>query len=319
MPTGLFLLIIKLLENNIKKAIKDFYLPLSQTEVRNLFVALYTQKNLKAATEVLKKNEEYINTLQKRFKSLVLLRNKLAKEGNYWQYMALWDKIPKKEIVRFEEKSMQKVKKILEALSENYKESYWFNTVFNSLNYQSYIESDIVIPEDIINAFIGHKLCKKEDLSKIVFRKTKDWSASTQFNKKDGKMIIRYDPSYPTLATAVGIAHELGHALGGNKKMDTYQDEKEAIRLELKYAETLPKKAQQEILSEKLLTYAISFFEKEVYTNPKQDFAKAYAKTFRKIHSEIDVKRNPLYVFNTHLIKYPCYSTVYVAIYNQLL
>ncbi len=307
-----------MIENKIKESIKSFYLPLNQAEVRNLFVALYTQENLKAANEVLEKNEDYINTLQKRFKSLVLLRNKLVK-NNYWEYIALWDKVPKEELVRFEEKSLVTVKKILNGLPENYKEPYWFNTIFNNLNYQFFIKSDVDTPKDVLDTFIRHRFCKKEDLSKIIIRKTKNWSASAQFNKKDGKTVIEYDPSYPTYGTAVAIAHELGHALQGDKEVDTYRDEKEAIRVELKYLKTLPENIQNVVLTEKLLTYATGFFEKEIYTNPNQDFAKAYARSIQKIHPEIDIQSNPLYVFNTHLIKYPCYSTVYAAIYNQLL
>jgi|GEM_PF-7012630 len=296
--------------------IENFYAPLSRKEARDLFIKLHTQNSLKEAEGVLLKNIKYIRKLQKRYKTLVLMRNKLV-NMNYWEYIALWDGVPKKDLANIDSMSMKTIKKILTYLPNNYKKAYWFNSIFNNLNYQTY-EDSVKLPDNVIDSLIDHRLCNKKDLEKIVFKKTDNWIASTDFDEESKKTIINYDPRHANYSSAVAIAHEIGHALQKEKDLNTYAHEKKAIEFELTYTKTLPKKIQNKVYADKLLTYATFFFEKEIYANPSQDFAKIYAKSIQKIHPEIEIKSNPLYVFNFHLIDYPCYSTVYVAIYNQL-
>lgn len=320
--------------SDIHKQVKNYYNPYNRLKIVDIDSKIITAKTELEREQLLKKYTPLINKLKDRFKKLVLARNKLAQKygfDNYFDFISDWDKVPKNKLNDFLRDGEVAAKKIFDSLPKRFKDSDWLTGNYNNFNFDGFIANkDIDIPNDIFN-FLNKKLkVKKEILDSIKLEETKDniFTANADFTKR--KVIIKYSDSDPdaNLATAMGLAHEFGHAIEQVNLMQKgvnpedrsfYYHETYAINLEMKFAESISNDARKARIGNFLYTFANAFFEYEVYKKPDCDFEVVYAQSRNKVCPQLKQIRNPFYVFNTFLIEYPCYSTIYSVIYNEYL
>ncbi len=319
--------------NDLSKLLIDRYFePYQKEDISNIRKKIYSAKSVSESRAQLKKYSPHLAKLKKRYKQLVSERNKLAirnGHSNFFKYMWNWDKIPQKNISKFNKISQQKYNKIQKEIPVYIKKAEWFQTIFNSFNYESYTNQKTYnLPKDIHKYLIRSNKANQNTLSMINLHPNSKGIYAVDYNFKKRQVNLFYDKRNTTVSGAITLAHEYGHALYClsliSKNLDpntksSYRHEKAAIKTELDFEKTLTLKTRKLLKARFLTTYINNIFEQEVYNNIKLDFDTVYAKATKKVIPNITEKSNPLYSLDLSLIYNPCYSSVYCTVYNKLL
>lgn len=321
------------MQKKIEELIIGYYEPYSILDVNKLITKIYSAKSIKESEYELEKNKSYLRVLQKRYRNLVFERNRLAKKNgfsDFFEYMYVWDKIPFKHDSLMKQ-SVKMVKKVNRNIPDQVKNEPWFGTIFHSFNYEAYFKNNYYKNpiETAKNFLYKNKLISKDQFNRIKLVPNSDnlFYVDYNFNKKIVK--LHYDKTnIHNFSGFMSFLHEMGHALYCqeliDKKIDpikisSYEHEIKAFSLELKYEKTLPITTRN-LLKNTLMQQYINFqFEQKIYKDPKVDFAKIYANSMRLVLPNLNARTNPLYVLDYSLVHYPCYSTVYTAVYTNLL
>lgn len=320
------------MDEKIDKLIVDYYKPLTLPEVNRLSRKIYSASSVKESKKALKKHEPYLKALDYRFKNLVELRNELARNngyGNFFEYLYEWDDIPIQPDP-LGKKIRKTGKKIYNQVPKKIKEESWFNTVFNSLNLESYLPSAKI--KDPMSKALGftfkNKHATKTTFRQVSFRPNNDNYYNADYDEETNKTTIHYDKKGIRLYSGIlSLIHEIGHAIYIQKLINentnpnqasSYKHELQAVSLEVAYLSTLPE-LEQQLINAKFITQFVNFdFEQKIYQNPKHDFSKIYADSMRVFLPNLKAKKNPLYVLDYSLVHHPCYSSVYSAVYTKL-
>ncbi|MBI3396939.1 hypothetical protein HY045_00525 [Candidatus Woesebacteria bacterium] len=316
--------------NKFQTLSRKYYLPYDKVKVAEIFNELVTSRSENQRKILLDRYSPFINILKDRFKNLVYERNKLAQIkgfNNFFDYVADWDKVPARKLENFLKNAVETSQKILDNLPEKFKEPAWLTGNYNNLNFYGQVENmKIRIPDDVFEFLIKKINVKNDVLSKIVVQETNDTLYSAEPEVYQGNVIIKYSKSGRRIEDAIGFSHECGHAielLSLIKKnikptgKPSYYHEEKAVDIELRYAKSLSRNIIKARVGNFLYTFANSLFEHEIYNNPDCDYEVAYANSRNNVCRQLNQIRNPFYVFNTFLVEYPCYSTIYSVIYNS--
>lgn len=321
------------MQEKIKKLINGYYEPYAIRDVNKLIAKIYSAKSVNDSKLELEKNKSYIRALQERYKNLAYERNRLAKRSgfsDFFEYLYSWDKIPFKQDF-LDKQSAKMINKVVKNIPNRIKNEPWFGTIFHSFNYEPYFESNYYkTPVSAATSFLyKNKILSKEEFKQIKLIPNSDnlFYVDCDFNKKAVK--LHYDKtSIHNFSGFISFIHEMGHALYCRKLIDkkinpkeksSYEHELKAFELELKYEKTLPA-ATRNLLKNTLMQQYINYqFEQKIYEDYKADYAEVYANSMRLVLPSLKAKKNPLYALDYSLVHYPCYSTVYTAVYTKLL
>lgn len=317
--------------NKIDKLTKKYYSIASASSLEKLRDQLFSQNlNLEERKNLYKKKEKIFAPLEEVFKELVHARNEIAKAkgyDNYFDFIAQWDGIPRKDLKEFFLKSKKQIKQINSQLPVA-KLPDWFWSEYNAPNVIiMYKTSQFSLPDDVFSA-LQIKQSELEKIRKRVKFKQKrqryNWATP---NTKQKTVVILHDKNDQSALGAINLAHEIGHALAFLRLMDKstdpeskkdYWHENQALNAELSFEKTLPQKERNIVRDRITHHFVLTFFEHSIYTNPNQDFKKVFAKANRLCYPTKQ-KENPFFLLDTFLINKPCYSTNYSVLYSKLL
>jgi hypothetical protein len=317
--------------NKIDKLTKKYYSIASASSLEKLRAQLfYEDLSLNERKKLYKKKEKIFAPLEEVFKELVHVRNEIAKvkgHDNYFDFIAQWDGIPKKDLEQFFLKSKKQAKQIISQLP-NTNLPDWFWSEYNAPNPILLFETlSYSLPNDVFNA-LEIKQSELEKIQKRVKFKQKrqryNWATP---NAKEKTVEILHSKNDQSALGAINLAHEIGHARAFLKLMDKnidpeskkdYWHETQAINSEFAFEKTLPENERNIVRERFLGHFILTFFEHSIYKNPNQDFKKVFAKANR-LYYPTKQKENPFFLLNTFLVNNPCYSTIYSVLYSKLL
>jgi len=317
--------------NKIYRLVDSYYKPYSKNYLEKLFYDISSADSNRKSEKIFKKNEDYINGLKSKFKQLVLERNNLAKSkgnDNYFDFIAEWDGVPKQDIINFFAKAGDLSRKLLDELPFDNSKIDWFSSNYNNFNFELQLgKPKYKLPKEVVD-FIKKNPSKNKYLKKIKLNPVEDTTFTTDYDYKKGEATINYDKNNSRLHDALSMAHEFGHAIGmvrnyaegkETSQPKPFPDETRAVKFELEFLAAQKADIRKVAQAGSIYYFVNTLFEEKIYKDPEVDFDEVYANTHNVISPLIKQKSNPLYVLNSFLIEYPCYSTNYSVIYSKLL
>lgn len=127
--------------------------------------------------------------------------------------------------------------------------------------------------------------------------------------KKTGRVeIFLPKRGYYSRFDVLTYVHELGHAMDMIEKMNSniwpfkresyFIDETNADKLRFKYImKYFTDEEKEKYMSDMLNDITLTLFQMDIFNNPKQDYAQAFAHAVNSVYPDINQKRNPLYYF----------------------
>lgn len=289
-----------------------------------------SKKSLNEREIAYQKNKATVDKLKPLLKTLVIAQNAYARSKGYKNFLDFSLAItgrPEKNLSLIARRFLNITEKINRIIPKP-KDGSEFYSPINIPDYICMVtKKRYSLPNDVIQ-LLGKEIPELEKyLPKIRFaeNKKREWFDEAVFNKDTKTVTISMFPSN-NLHGAITTAHEIGHALfdlkvaaeGGNlKSLTTYVHEKEAIKTELRFINLLPERLKKAALGELLRTFAEGSFECEIYTDPEQDFDKAYARAINRTYEEAKQEKNPFYVLEKTLVLRPCRATLRSIIYTE--
>ena len=281
---------------------------------------LWREIPLSSRKKAFAKYRKTILTLKPLFKQYVIELNKVAKKDGYKnriEYANHINGIPQEKFELFLEKADHVIKILNQKFPEPPAEwADWYWSKYNTPDPPCLAtKKKYVVPDDIV------KMIKKKTpkvatlLPKVKIQKLKDFYSSARYDKKKGKVIISTPLRKTGICGALIFVHEISHAVVDldcvDKGVDlvsrgSYWKEREAHKVEFKLVKKLfSKKVHEAWLASFLSSFSTSLFEHEIYSNPKQDFDKIYARIKNRCLLKANQHKNPFYVLHPYYINQP--------------
>jgi hypothetical protein len=293
----------------------------------------HPKKKLQERKKAYNKFKKLIQTLKPIFKEIVVERNRLAKNNgfsNHLDFILKNEGASKKKLGLF----FKNTDKVIEHINKNLplpkKLPKWYWSEFNIPDSLYLINAPkLNIPEDV------YKLAEKKlpeiknVISKIKIEKRTNLNSGARYDWKNQIVVIQVSTK-SSIYNALTFIHELGHAISFLKLVENnidpmsksrYWHEKQAFKFKFKFEDlALPEKIKNASRGEVLGDLLITFFEHQIYSNPYQDFDKAYAESINRCYPDKSKqKENPFYVLENHLIFRPCGVTTSSIVQTELL
>jgi len=153
----------------------------------------------------------------------------------------------------------------------------------------------------------------------------KHYSGYAISNKKTGNVeILLPIRDYYNSFDILTYVHELGHAMDMIEKMDSnpeafnrasyFVNETSADKLRFKYImKYFTNEEKEKYMFDMLYDIVLTLFQMDIFNNPRQDYAKAFAHAINTIYPDIKQKTNPLYYFLCYwAVTQPLLSTAHM-------
>lgn len=281
----------------------------------------HPNKSLKERQKAYEDYKDVVLKLKPIFKRLIIERNRLAREEgykNYFEFITKSDGVPKKSLNSFFCQADQIIEEINLKLPQPPKSWDWYWSEFNIPNPISLVSPESYsLPNDIYK--IMGKICPELEIfiPKIKITERKGFNPTTRYYKETKTVTIEINFKDNGFLNAYTLVHELGHAFaflncierGIDPSSKTrYWQEKQAYKTVFQFEESaLPEKVRNASRGLVLGDFQIAFFEREIYTNPDQDFERAYAEAINRAYpGKATQEKNPFYVLENNLVLRPC-------------
>jgi len=331
-----------MIQNNISRpdfgksfdAVQEYFKVVNFDDINDIFVDLFTfKKTLKQRIHSYQKYKSKIDELQKVFKKIVIERNKAVQKLGYRDYFDFRTKADGVSIenLNYFERNIEKIVK----------------TIFNSfpkkvLSEIKWTEYNIPYPDASFNYVKAKTTHKKiigsmaklypilqRNLKRVIINiSDKHLYSSCLYFKKGGNITIN-TKRLVGINESLVFVHELGHAIDyleceekgvDHFKLTHYRIEERAIQVEREFAKKfLPIKLRHHLETNILKLISQALFEKEIYTNTKEDFSLLFATAVNQCYPPSHQRKNPFYVLNDKLILKPLNSLPSSIIYSKLI
>jgi len=306
------------------KAIKNFFSILPPGSFASMEQRLFRAGSLANRKKVFREYRPILDKLKKPFADFVEWRNIFAqKKGfpNYIFFIRQKDRIPNEEYELFIKNVDRVISYCYGQLPKVENLTDWFYSRYNQLCFLCLVPfPDCLEKDKIINIVAGLYPQLKPFLPKI--RIILDDGASFRYLKENDlfKVSIRKDVN--KRHQMMSLVHELGHVINFidsfTKDVDIlkcgrYVAEKTAISMELNILNTIDPTILKTHYADLLQVIRRALFELAIYTNPKQNYERLYARLFRKCFPCSSQRSNPLYLLDKGIVEQPIASLVYTV------
>jgi len=158
----------------------------------------------------------------------------------------------------------------------------------------------------LLDKFKQRIVIKEGEISEMVYKKKTD----------SFEIILDQDDNHRH--KILDLIHELGHVIlylqyfskdVNPLKKSVCRREKEVFKIELSNLKRMSRSLYHAMLGTEIpLLFKRILFEIELYTNPKQNLSKLYAKTFNRCFKKAKQKENPLYLLDREVVLAPFLS-----------
>lgn len=271
-----------------------------------------------------------IKELEKSFVQLAIARNKFARDEGYQSYQKLIlarNQIPPSAYKHFAEEIDKNIKFIHKQLPQLTDLPDWF---YSSLNLPCFL-CQISFPgwekPDEVIDFVEKKypiLKRFRNKISIQFRE----KTQVTYQKETDTFKIELEKDANERHQAIGLIHELSHVIvilrnfgrGKNPlEIGKYKSEKLASEIEFKLLKTLSPEAFLGRLGDILLVFHRVLFELALYSNPRQNLPRLYAKIFNRCFPGASQQTNQLYLLDQRIVSRPLSFLPQAIAYSEIL
>ena len=305
----------------VNRAIEDYYDVADMDELRDIGFDIFdSQKNLSQRKKTFAAHKKTVLALKPLFKRLVLERNKAVKKDgyrNYLEFAANYDRLPWEKFELFLERVDLAIKELNRKFPKVPSEAVdWYWTEYNTPDAPCLVtKKKYSVPDDILETIKKKAPQVATIIPKIEIRKLTDFHPNTWYDEKNKKVVIFVTSGKTSICGALSFLHEIGHAVvmldclekGTNPMREgKYWNEERGYEMESKLIKKLfSKKIHEAWLASFLSSFSTSLFEHEIYSNPKQDFDKIYARIKNRCLLKANQHKNPFYVLHPYYINQP--------------
>ena len=322
-------------QKEFSKALEDYWAIASPEEIEKMKIDIFLpSKNLRQRKKAYNLHKKTISLLKPSFKRLIIEHNKAARlRGyiNHWEYMARVNGVSEKKLKWFLENVDVAIKDINKNLPFPKNLPRWYWSKFNIPDPLDLVDSKkYLIPDDVYQ--MVRKIIPDFDkfLKRIKLIRKTGFSPTTVFKKSTKTVVIEFLFGEKRIYSVLTLVHELGHAIAmlkcADKGIDPYKKskywhEKQAYKFKFRFEDgCLSKKIKYAARGEILNTLSSTLFEYDIYTNPNQNFDKAYARAINRVYPGCCFqKNNPFYVLENSFVFRPCSTTIASIVQTELL
>ena len=277
-------------------------------------------KSLAERKEAYRSNQKTIGLLKPLFKKIKKAHIQLAKDqgfGNYLEFVLKRNGISGRKFDLF----LKNVDVAIEDINKNLPFPRdipdWYWSEFNIPDVLYYFKEDfqLNIPGDVFEKLEKYFPEFGKFKKRIKIKKITDVAPNAKFNKEDKTVTLEISLSQG-LFNAFVFVHELGHAISFIKLADEgidpyskskYWHEKNADKFKFEFAnKSFPEEVKYATRGEILNEFISTFFEYNIYSDPDQDFDKAYARAINRCFpGKPRQVNNPFYVLEKGFIFRP--------------
>jgi hypothetical protein len=322
-------------QKDSSKALEDYWAIAPPEEIEKMKIDIFfPSKNLCQRKEAYNLHKKTISLLKPSFKRLIIERNRVAQSRgyiNHWEHIAKANGISEKKLRWFFENVDVVIKNINKNLPFPKNLPRWYWSKFNIPDPLDLVDSKkYLIPDDVYK--MVRKMVPDFDkfLKRIKLTKKTAFSPAAIFKKSTKTVVIEFWFGEKRIYSVLTLVHELGHAIAmlkcADKGIDPYEKskywhEKQAYKFKFKFEnKCLPNKVKCASRGEILNALSSTFFEYDIYTNPHQNFDRAYARAINRVFpGKCFQKSNPFYVLENGFVFRPCSTAVASIVQTELL
>jgi hypothetical protein len=325
-------------QKDYSKALEKYWTIACPEEIERIKYDVFgPSKNLRQRKEAYQRNKKTISLLRSAFKELIIAHNKIAKNRgykNYWEYALEINGLYPPKIDWFFKNVDSVIDKINKNLPISKNTPLWYWSEFNIPDFLDLVDKKkYLIPDDVYKMIKPIVPNFDKLIKRIKVTQKTDFSSATVFKKDTKTVVIKFligERKIYRIYEVLTFIHELGHAFSmldcADSGKDPYQNskywhEKQAYKFKLNFEDKgLPTKVKNASRREILNDFLSTLFEYDIYTDPTQDFDKAYARAINRVYPQKSFqKKNPFYVLENGFVFRPCSTVVASIVQVELL
>jgi len=308
---------------DLKKAVESFYKIATPEEINKIRSdILRPSKSLDQRKKFYIKHKKTLSLLKPLFKKIKKAHIQIARDQGFRSYLDFRLEnggVSKKKFDFFLTNVDVVIKDINKNLPVPRDAPPWYWSEFNIPDALDLVPiKKYELPEYVYKVLIEKIDSKLEKyIPRIKVEKIlRDLYPRAKYNEDKKIAEIEID-SRDNIYSLLTLVHELGHAIDFLKLADKgidplsksrYRHEKEACRFKFRFEDkALPKRIRKAARGDILHDFVSTLFEYDIYTNPEQDFDKAYARANNRCYpGKSKQKSNPFYLLENGFIFRPC-------------